>query len=123
MNCKTEIGEELAVIGSINELGNWDQKKALKMKWKERNIWSGTLFFKNDQIKDFEYKFIYLSKGIIKIWEDGNNRKFSLSQIKGLIESIPKTGTIIHLENISNQNIDYNQNNYTLTIISEWNKK
>ena len=123
MNCKTEIGEELAVIGSINELGNWDQKKALKMKWKERYIWSGTLFFKNDQIKDFEYKFIYLSKGIIKIWEDGNNRKFSLSQIKGLIESIPKTGTIIHLENISNQNIDYNQNNYTLTIISEWNKK
>ena len=123
VSCKTELGEDLAVIGSINELGNWNKKKALKMKWNKGNIWSGTLFFNYGQIKDFEYKFIILSKGIIKLWEDGNNRKFSLSQIKGLIESAPKTETIIHLKNISSQNIDYNRNNYALTIMSDWNKK
>ena len=119
----TQMGEDLAVIGSINDLGCWDQGRALRMRWNEGNIWKGTLFFNDNQIVDFEYKFIFISKGYVKQWEDGNNRKFILSQIKGLIESCPGGGTIIHLKNISGLNIDFNYNDYSLTIICEWNRK
>jgi hypothetical protein len=123
MRYNTQMGEDLAVIGSINDLGCWDQGRALRMRWNEGNIWKGTLFFNDNQIVDFEYKFIFISKGYVKQWEDGNNRKFILSQIKGLIESCPGGGTIIHLKNISGLNIDFNYNDYSLTIICEWNRK
>ncbi len=79
--------------------------------------------FNNSNIYDFEYKFIFIAHGCVRQWEKGNNRKFILSQIKGLIESCPGGGTIIHLKNISGQNIDYNYNDSTITIISEWNRK
>ena len=123
MKYNTQMGEDLAVIGSIDELGSWDQGRPLRMGWNDGNIWKGTLFFYDKNIIDFEYKFLFISKGQVKQWEDGNNRKFILSQIKGLIESCPNVGNIIHLKNISGQNIDYNYNDYILTIICEWNKK
>lgn len=123
MRYNTQMGEDLGVIGSINDLGCWDQGRALRMTWNKGNIWRGTIVFNNNQIIDFEYKFIFISKGYVKKWEEGNNRKFILSQIKGLIESCPGGGTIIHLKNISGLNIDFNYNDYTLTIICEWNKK
>ena len=123
MRYNTQMGEDLGVIGSINDLGCWDQGRALRMTWNKGNIWRGTIVFNNNQIIDFEYKFIFISKGYVKKWEEGNNSKFILSQIKGLIESCPGGGTIIHLKNISGLNIDFNYNDYTLTIICEWNKK
>ena len=123
MRYNTQMGEDLAVIGSINELGCWDQGRALNLGWNDGNIWKATLFFNDKNINDFEYKFIFISKGQVKQWEEGNNRKFILSQIKGLIESCPNGGNIIHLKNISGQNIDYNYNDRILTIICEWNKK
>jgi len=123
MRYNTQMGEDLAVIGSINELGCWDQGRSLKMEWNDGNIWRASLYFGNKNIIDFEYKFIFISRGCVKQWEDGSNRKFILSQIKGLIESCPGGGTIVHLKNISNQNIDFNYNDSTLTIICEWNRK
>ena len=123
MRYNTQIGEDLAVIGSINELGCWDQGRALRMNWNDGNIWKGEIIFGDKIIIDFEYKFIFISKGHVKEWENGNNRKFILSQIKGLIESCSESGNIIHLKNISGQNIDFNYNEYTLTIICEWNRK
>lgn len=123
MKYNTQMGEDLAVIGSINELGCWNQGRALRMNWNDGNIWKGSLIFNNKNIFDFEYKFIFISKGCVKQWEDGYNRKFILSQIKGLIESWPGGGNIIHLKNISGQNMSFNYNDNTLTIICEWNKK
>ena len=123
MRYNTQIGEDLAVIGSINELGCWNQVRPLRMNWNDGNIWRATLNYNENTIFDFEYKFIFISRGYIKQWEDGNNRKFILSQIKGLIISWPGDENIIHLKNISGQNIDFNYNDNTLTIICEWNRK
>ena len=123
MKYNTQMGEDLAVIGSINELGTWNQSQALKMGWNDGNIWKGTLLFSDSNVIDFEYKFIFISKGQVKQWENGNNRKFILSQIKGLIQSCPNGGNIIHLKNISGQNLDFNYNDNSLTIICEWNRK
>ena len=123
MKYNTRMGEDLAVIGSINELGSWDQNKPLKMYWNEDNIWKAEFYFNFKFISDFEYKFIFLSNGRVKQWEDGDNRKFILSQVKGLIEPNLINGDIIRLKNIMNQNLKYDCNTYILTIICEWNKK
>ena len=91
------------------------------MNWNEGNIWKANI--EDDNIKCFEYKFIILENGIIKKWEDGINRYFSLTQIKNLFESNLLNGNIIKINNIMEQSIEYNYNDYSLTIISEWNKK
>ena len=115
------FGQSISIIGSIDKLGNWNEYKALNMNWNEGNIWKANI--EDDNIKCFEYKFIILENGIIKKWEDGINRYFSLTQIKNLFESNLLNGNIIKINNIMEQSIEYNYNDYSLTIISEWNKK
>jgi len=117
----TFFGQSISIIGSIDKLGNWNEYKALNMNWNEGNIWKANI--EDDNIKCFEYKFIILENGIIKKWEDGINRYFSLTQIKNLFESNLLNGNIIKINNIMEQSIEYNYNDYSLTIISEWNKK
>lgn len=83
----TEIGETLGIIGSLNELGLWKESKALKMVWNKGNIWTISLNLYNyNNAINFEYKFIILANEKIKYWEDGNNRKFTFSEVSGLIE-------------------------------------
>ena len=36
MKYQTQLGQELGVIGSFDELGNWNQDKALKMNWMDK---------------------------------------------------------------------------------------
>ena len=117
----TFIGQSISIIGSIDKLGNWDECKALNMNWTEGNIWKANIEY--DDIKGFEYKFIFMENGAIKKWEDGINRIFSFSQIKNILEPNLISGKIIKLNNIMNQSIEYNYNDYSLTILSEWNKK
>ena len=88
--------QELYIIGSIKELGNWNQEKALKMEFdKDDNVWEKELNLMKK--KDFEYKFIFVSNGIIIKWEDGNNRIFKYSYIKKLVENNLEDG-IAHIE-------------------------
>ena len=75
----TKLGEDLAIIGSINELGNWNPYHSLKMGWNEGNIWKTELYINDKTILDFEYKFIVTSGGFVKRWEEGYNRKFNFS--------------------------------------------
>ena len=119
----TKLGEDLAVIGSINELGNWKPYNALKMGWNEGNIWKTELYINDNTILDFEYKFILTCGGSVKRWEEGYNRKFNFSEIKKLIEICPWEGTNIHLNNYQGKSLDFNYNDNTLTMICWWNIK
>ena len=119
----TKFGEDLAVIGSIKELGNWKIDRALKMGWNENNIWKGTLYLDRKNIFEFEYKFIVTSGNYVKRWEDGFNRKFDLFKLKALFDSYPGNYTRIHLNNIEGINIDYDIIDNTLTMICFWNIK
>ena len=69
---QTKLGESLAVIGSIEELGCW---KIIKkhMKWSEGNIWvlDQPIF---TQKSFFKYKYVLLYKGELIKWEDGIDR-------------------------------------------------
>ena len=117
----TFLGQNISIIGSIDKLGNWNENRALNMTWNEGNIWKTN--FDYDNLTNFEYKFVFMENGYLKKWEDGINRIFSLAQLKNLLEPNLINGNIIKLNNIMNQSIEYNYNDYSLTIISEWNKK
>lgn len=127
----TKLGESLAVIGSLNELGLWKHNKALKMDWNPGNVWKSCIYLNNyNNIIDFEYKFIILENGQIKFWEDGNNRKFITSLITGLIELHINNNIIndnelntIYISNVMNQSFIFDVNDSCLSIISNWNEK
>ena len=80
MKYQTIMGQELGVIGSLNDIGNWDQNKAQKLRWTDGNVWIKDINYQNNI--DFEFKFIFIESGKVKTWEDGNNRAFKFNDIK-----------------------------------------
>ena len=119
----TKMGEDIAVIGSRNNLGNWEVNRALKMAWNNGNIWKGVLYIGDANIVDFEYKFILTCGNYILRWEDGYNRKFNFSKIKELIKAYSGNYTSVYLQNIEGINIKYDCDKNSLTMFCFWNIK
>ena len=76
------MGEDLAVIGSIKELGFWDQGRALRMGWNDGNIWKGILIFENKCI-EYDYDkdsatFEILNSNVYIV----QNKNFKIEQYK-----------------------------------------
>ena len=123
MKYNTRPGEDLGVIGSINELGMWDQNRALKLNWSDGNIWKTKISYNLRRNNSFEFKYIFIANGRVKQWEDGNNRKLVYEQLKDIIEPNIKEGYLMEFKNINGNNIIYNYKDCTLTVICDWNKK
>ena len=123
MKYNTRMGEDLGVIGSINELGMWDQNKALKLQWHEGNNWNTKINFNFNQNSMIEFKFIFISNGHVKQWEDGSNRKLVYEELKEIIEPNIREGRLVEFKNINGNNIIYNYKDCSLTVICDWNKK
>lgn len=123
MKYNTLPGEDLGVIGSIEELGMWDQNKALKLGWTSGNVWKTKINYNFTRNNNFEFKFIFISNGRVKQWEDGSNRKINYEQLKELIEPNMKEGYLVTLKNINGNDLIYNHKDCSLTINCDWNKK
>ena len=115
------MGQELGVIGSLNDIGSWDQNKAQKLRWTEGNVWIKDIMYQNNT--DFEFKFIFIENGKVKTWEDGNNRKFNFNDIKSRLERGNVNGDSVIVPNVAQQTYDLDTKTNTLKIICEWNKK
>ena len=81
INYKTKFGEEIGILGNIDYLGNWNTNKVFKLKWTNENLWVGSISINEDNLIDFEFKFILLYHNKIIKWESGNNNKFSFNDI------------------------------------------
>ena len=73
------IGEQLAIVGACDALGNWDVNKALPMFEHEYHEWVVSLDAAQLP-QTFEFKFAMLGIGQ-PIWEEGANRTISLVDI------------------------------------------
>mmetsp|Transcript_13675 Transcript_13675/g.21431 ORF Transcript_13675/g.21431 Transcript_13675/m.21431 type:complete len:111 (+) Transcript_13675:301-633(+) len=70
---KTEIGQQVAIVGNIDELGNWNDHTRCKLRWTEGHVWESDNL--DIQTKSyFLYKYVILEDGKIKQWERGANR-------------------------------------------------
>ena len=63
-------GENVCVLGSIPEFGNWSLNGALFLGWNNGNIWKGERKIERD-INYFEFKFVIEEKNKIKWWQEG----------------------------------------------------
>lgn len=119
MKYQTQMGQELGVIGSFDQLGNWNQDKALKMKWNEGNIWMIEVPYNG---MDFEFKFIFIVNNKVIKWESDENRKFEFNNIKNLVEKELKGNDSVFINN-NKTSYFYDARNNSLKIISLWNQK
>ncbi len=69
----TQIGENIYILGNIQELGNWKETK-IKLKWSEGHIWKSKLTLPS-KVKNFCFKFVCASDKHMR-WEEGADRIF-----------------------------------------------
>jgi hypothetical protein len=86
INCEsTKWGENLFLLGNINQLGNWNYKNAIKMSTNSKifPLWSSNKFDIHISILGnlIEYKYLILNeKGQVIKWEDfQGNRKLNIT--------------------------------------------
>jgi hypothetical protein len=74
---KTEFGESLQVVGSIDELGAWKSYK-VPMKWMEGHVWvAENLLIQSSSF--FTYKYVVMKDDKAVKWEQGPNRVADLA--------------------------------------------
>ena len=74
---KVHWQEQLAVVGSIPELGSWNASEAVKMFWNQDNVWSVEVIVPR-KYANFEWKFVILKNNDVA-WESRQNRWFELN--------------------------------------------
>ena len=121
MKYQTQMGQEVGVIGSLDELGKWNQNKVLRLNWTNGNVWNKEISYVNGS--DFEFKFIFINNGRVVKWEDGNNRPFNFRNVCSNLEKKNIKNGVINIWNLNNQNLEFDTRNYTLKVTCEWNKK
>jgi glucoamylase len=77
---KTEYGDTIKIVGSIDALGSWDTKKAISLSASEYTasnpLWKVTIPLKAGQA--FEYKYINIKKDGSLVWERDPNRSYTV---------------------------------------------
>ena len=113
VNYNSKFGEEVAILGSLAKLGLWELSGALPLKWNEGNIWTGEINIEDEDWQNFEFKFIVVEKGKIKLWESGENNMINFDElIKNILSN--KIGRY------NKYKYEYNKNDKTLSIKCYW---
>ena len=129
-SCNLQEGEEVRVVGSIEELGKWDIKKSEKLIFSKLDIpiWKSKENIKIPQNTFFEYKYVIYKNGIFDRWENipsHINRNFTiLNMIRVIIldKENDKNSQIEKCDYINNKDdsiqLNKNDNNYIYDEIS-----
>ena len=118
---QTEMEQEIGIIGSLNELGRWNQDKVLKLKYNDNYVWNKDIPYVNGT--DFEFKFILISRGKVVKWEEGKNRPFKYDNVCLNLRNGNKQSGLITVWNLNQMTLEYDMKNNCLKIICDWNKK
>ena len=86
----TIFGQEIGISGSNEQLGNWDKNQLLYLNWSEGNKWEGELDLDEDNLEDFEFKFVLCQNKNIIFWEPGENNNVYFSSLINEIKEYPK---------------------------------
>ena len=94
-SCNLQEGEEVRVVGSIEELGKWDIKKSEKLIFSKLDIpiWKSKENIKIPQNTFFEYKYVIYKNGNFDRWENipsHINRNFTRIPLSLSIKKVKK---------------------------------
>lgn len=74
---ETKMGQSIAVLGSIPELGNWTEVK-VNMKWTTGHEWVMEQPVRIRSAVYFKYKYVLIEEGKLVLWERGIDRLIDL---------------------------------------------
>ena len=109
----TVFGQEIAISGSSNILGNWDKNRLLFLNWSQGNKWVGEIDLNEDNLEDFEFKFVLCLNKKIICWEPGENNNVYFS---GLINEIKEYTN----GKYNKYQYEYDRNNGELLLNCKW---
>jgi len=69
----TTLGENIFVVGSVPQLGNWDPSNAIPLDPVHYPVWGATVYLPPNTV--FQYKFIRKEKNGNIVWESDPNRE------------------------------------------------
>lgn len=102
---ETRVGETLAVVGSLKELGSWKDYNC-HLIWTEGHIWrSGRPIIVRESY--FEYKYVHLNEGEVVGWEEGVNRIADLDALPEITRFLDDQENTV--PNIGKDNLTLNQ--------------
>ncbi|CAG9462760.1 unnamed protein product, partial [Pedinophyceae sp. YPF-701] len=76
----TSFGQEVRMVGSAEQLGQWDVTRALSMTWTDGHIWRGEAPLAPGEV---EYKYVVVSSGDSPawvLWQPGDNMIIEIPQ-------------------------------------------
>ncbi|MCR3757740.1 CBM20 domain-containing protein [Clostridium felsineum] len=82
-NTSTSIGENIFISGNIEDLGNWDVSKAVKLKTNEDIYPTWKIQLRLPENTEVEFKFLSLKEGEDEdsaVWENSDNRTLTVSE-------------------------------------------
>ena len=72
----TSYGEQVCVVGNTHQLGGWDERRGVTLKWSEGDVWKGEVEVPAGG--NVEYKLLIRNKHGHSRWEDAHNRLIQL---------------------------------------------
>ena len=109
----TIFGQEIAISGSNDRLGNWDKNNLLILNWTKGNKWIGEMDINGHDLEDFEFKFVLCQNKEIIAWEPGENNNVYFTALINEIKEYPKG-------RYNKYQYEYNKNNGELTLNCKW---
>lgn len=71
MNKCVPFGCNIAIVGSSESLGAWDQKESVALSWTDGDIWTATCEIPRDSV--IEYKYLIKGGHDLVEWQSGSN--------------------------------------------------
>ncbi|KAJ9530867.1 hypothetical protein QJQ45_028837, partial [Haematococcus lacustris] len=81
INYKTEMGESLALVGDVEELGSWSPDRLVKMQWHEGYNWCCSVSVPAGA--KLEYKYVLVLRDGSLSWAPGFNYKLEVAGTAG----------------------------------------
>lgn len=84
MHMAVPYGRAIYLVGSCQELGNWNVREAVRLEWNEGDVWRGSTFVRG--AADIEYKYVLADYSNPEpsslVWEQGCNRKICMQEVE-----------------------------------------
>ncbi|GBF93653.1 hypothetical protein Rsub_06756 [Raphidocelis subcapitata] len=79
---RVDFGQDVAVVGSIDEFGSWQPHRAVALRWTEGDWWTGDVELPAGTNVQMEYKYVIRNPGgDCALWQPGSNFTLSLSSL------------------------------------------
>lgn len=109
----TIFGQEIAISGSNDKLGNWDKNNLLYLTWSKGNKWIGEIDMNEEDLLDFEFKFVLCQNKEIITWEPGENNNVYFAALFNEFKEFPKG-------KYNKYQYEYNRNDGELILNCKW---